>query len=1444
MFKSLIAGALAALALILVVCAPANAANCGAGGFAVEGSCVAPPTPFQKNFAARFKPGAAVRLADACQPGYALCNGVTCTNTQNDPNNCGFCGDVCASGLCTVGTCVLNINTTTSLTTSATTRTLGQSVTFTATVSPSQGQPPSYGNVTFSDGATPLATVPVSNGHAIYTTTSLPAGSHSITAAYSGYSNVYSGSTSSAVGVTVTDATHATVAVSSLFNPSLYGNSVTLSALAASSSAPTGSMEFFDGPTSLGSGTINTLGAGFPMGLGDQHSCALTAAGGVQCWGENNYGQLGNNSNSGTAAPNPTPADVTGLTSGVVAVAAGGNHTCALTSAGGAQCWGDNYFGQLGTATNNSTSNPNPAPADVTGLTSGVVALATGTYHTCALTSAGGVKCWGWNISGELGTSTNIGNGNANPTPADVPGLTSGVVAIAAGANHTCALTSAGGVQCWGENNYGQLGASANSGTTTPSPTPADVPGLTSGVVAIAAGANHTCALTSAGGVQCWGENNYGQLGVSTNSGTTNPNPTPAGVTGLSSGVAAIALGAYHSCALTSAGGVQCWGSNAYGELATSTNNGTGTPNPTPADAGGLTSSIVAVFAGQDHTCALSTAGGIQCVGNNAYGQLGNATGVNSSSPNATPADVTNFGAGAALVYGQATLSTAALTAGSHNITAIYSGDSDHNPATSSAFSQVVDLAPSINSADHATFLLSQSGSFTVTTTAYPTPAFSLTGALPSGVSFTDNADGTATISGTPDSNSAGTYSLTIKAANGVGSDAQQSFTLTVGNAPAINSANSVSGSVGTPLSFAVTTTGSPAPSLGVTGSLPGGVSFTDNGDGTATFSGTPATGGAGSFPVTITASNGIGSDATQNFTFTIGKTNGVVSLTPSAASTAFGQSVTLTATVSAAVTPTGSVTFMDGAASLGTSNLSGSTATIATASLAVGSHSITALYNGNNDINATTSTSKTVTVSKGETTVSISAAPGSPRADQTVKLTATVSVTAPATGTPTGTMTFKEGSKTLGSVTISGGKASLSLSGLSTGSHTISANFPGTSTLMASGGFTSVTALPQYGPAFPINTTTKSSQQLPAIASLGNGFVVVWASNLQDGSGYGIYGQRFTAAAVKAGSEFRVNTTTKQSQTLPAVTSLKNGSFIAVWQSAGQDGSLNGIYGQRFSASGAKLGAEFRVNSTTAGDQAYPSISALADGGFVVAWQSNGQDGSGLGVYAQRFTATGIKSGAELPVNSHTAGDQSMPSVAGLTGGGFVVTWQSAGQDGSGLGVYGQRFNAFGAKLGGEFRVNTTTAQDQSLPSVTALSDGGFAVAWQSDGTDGSGLGVYAQRYSSTGGKAHGEFRVNSTTANDQWQPKIAGFSDGGFLVTWTSNLQDGSGYGVYEQMYDASGRPVSWEFPVNTVTANDQWQPAVAAFSGGSFVVVWTSKNEDGSLEGVDGQRFLIVP
>lgn len=353
------------------------------------------------------------------------------------------------------------------------------------------------------------------------------------------------------------------------------------------------------------------------VSTGEEHTCALTAGGGVKCWGYNSYGQLGD----GTTIDRLTPVDVVGLASGVTAISAGMFHSCALTSGGGVKCWGYNPWGQLG----DGTTIDRLTPVDVAGLVNGVAAISAGGKHTCALTSSGGAKCWGNNNNGQLGDGTQI----QRLTPVNVFGLSSGVSEISAGWSHTCVVTNGGGAKCWGINE-GQLG----DGTNIDRSTPVDVVGLASGVSDINSGYWHSCALTTGGGAKCWGVNADGRLG----DGTTTVRLTPVDVAGLLSGVSAVDAGYTHTCALLTGGGAKCWGGNYYGQLG----DGTQIQRLLPVDVAGQTNGVSAISAGGHHTCAVTSSGEVKCWGANYYGQLGDGTTTNQY----TPVDVVGFGGG------------------------------------------------------------------------------------------------------------------------------------------------------------------------------------------------------------------------------------------------------------------------------------------------------------------------------------------------------------------------------------------------------------------------------------------------------------------------------------------------------------------------------------------------------------------------------------------------------------------------------------------------------------------------------------------------------------------------------------------------------------------------------------------------------------------------------
>jgi alpha-tubulin suppressor-like RCC1 family protein len=347
------------------------------------------------------------------------------------------------------------------------------------------------------------------------------------------------------------------------------------------------------------------------VSAGFGNTCAVTLSDGAKCWGVNDAGQLGD----GTTSNRDSPVDVAGLAVGMMGISMADRFTCGLTAAGGVKCWGDNEHFALG---NSSFANPTSnVPVDVTGLSTGVTAIAAGEYHACALTAAGGVKCWGDNGSGQLGSWAYL----FGKDPGDVLDLSSGVKAIASGETHSCALMKTGAVKCWGNNDNGRLGNDYTADRPHP---PTGVQGLSSGVTAITAGDGHTCALTDTGTVKCWGKNDYGQLG----DGTNTDRPVPVDVVGLHGTATAIAAGGETTCALMDTGGVMCWGLN----LAYQSKDDV-VSVLSPVAITGLASGVTAIAVGMDHACALMTDGAVKCWGDNSNGELGVGTHTNSFWP-------------------------------------------------------------------------------------------------------------------------------------------------------------------------------------------------------------------------------------------------------------------------------------------------------------------------------------------------------------------------------------------------------------------------------------------------------------------------------------------------------------------------------------------------------------------------------------------------------------------------------------------------------------------------------------------------------------------------------------------------------------------------------------------------------------------------------------------
>jgi alpha-tubulin suppressor-like RCC1 family protein len=313
---------------------------------------------------------------------------------------------------------------------------------------------------------------------------------------------------------------------------------------------------------------------------GNVHSCAIRPNGGVYCWGQGSFGQLGyaNTEYIGDdEAPSAAgPVDLGGR--GAVAVATGRVHSCALLDNGSVRCWGGNEFGELGYG-NKQMVGDNETPASVAPVDLGAgrsaVAITAGYLHTCAILDNGSVRCWGAGLEGELGYGNTQSVGD-NESPGSVAPVNLGAgrsaVAIAAGAYHTCAILDNGTVSCWGRNESGQLGY-GNTNKVGDNETPGSMGPVNLGAgrtaVAIAAGEEHTCAILDNGTVRCWGVSNKGQLGY----GITPPigdNETPAAAGPVNLGghsAVAITAGPYHTCAVLDDGTMRCWGGGEYGRL-------------------------------------------------------------------------------------------------------------------------------------------------------------------------------------------------------------------------------------------------------------------------------------------------------------------------------------------------------------------------------------------------------------------------------------------------------------------------------------------------------------------------------------------------------------------------------------------------------------------------------------------------------------------------------------------------------------------------------------------------------------------------------------------------------------------------------------------------------------------------------------------------------------
>jgi alpha-tubulin suppressor-like RCC1 family protein len=863
-----------------------------------------------------------------------------------------------------------------------------------------------------------------------------------------------------------------------------------------------------------GSGILSGVAA---IAVGGNHACALAQAGGVLCWGDNGAGQLGD----GTTANRMAPAPVYGLSAGVAAIVAGEYHTCALTMAGAVQCWGGNGNGQLG----DGGTAQHLTPVPVLGLGTGVASISSSAFHTCAVLQAGTAQCWGNNFSGQLGD----GSATLGFIPVDVKGVggsgtLSGLAAISAGSTSTCALTTAGTAYCWGSNGFRNLG----DGTNAPSTTPVPVQGLSARAVAIAAGDQHTCALSTVGAVQCWGSNDSGRLGNGTNVDSASPTATAGALAApVATHVGAIAVRASRTCALTTGGAAYCWGSNARGQLG----NGTNTASNIPVLVGALSWGATAITVGQDHTCAVQS-GAAKCWGRNDYGQLGNSSSVDSNVPVSVKglfANVTAISAGfmhtcavqagAAKCWGlnadgqlgddstdnrnepvavqglQTNVSaiatgnahTCAVQAGAAKCWGLASlgqlGNNSTAPANSTSPVSVVGLDSNVTAISagfgHTCALradaalcwgsnlegeLGNSGAGSASTTPVPVDSMGAqvtvisiqqmrSCAIKSGAAFcwgaiegttpvalsSMNVDMTAIATGSGHSCGIRAGAVRCRGNNMEGEAPPQLFT---GQA-----LNFTPGDAGTPLPSLQLTTTATLAATADTGNAAGGsqpISYSTWTQDTCTVSGDTvsptATATAGSLcgVLAVRASQttytySLAAAPTQMRLLHITQATPTLALSGATTSTA-GQAVTFTATFTNAVNPTGTTTLTAGTTAVCSITLPDSTCS---ATLPAGSHSITATYAG--DTNNTTATSNALahTVAQATPTLAV-AGPASSTLGQSVSFTATFTNAY----SPAVDVVFKNGATTL--CTVSTAPYTCTTATLPLGGNSVVASFAG----------------------------------------------------------------------------------------------------------------------------------------------------------------------------------------------------------------------------------------------------------------------------------------------------------------------------------------------------------------------------------------------------------------
>jgi len=387
-------------------------------------------------------------------------------------------------------------------------------------------------------------------------------------------------------------------------------------------------------------------------------------------------------------------------------------------------------------------------------------------------------------------------------------------------------------------------------------------------------------------------------------------------------------------------------------------------------------------------------------------------------------------------------------------------------------------------------------------------------------------------------------------------------------------------------------------------------------------------------------------------------------------------------------------------------------------------------------------------------------------------------------------------------------------------------------------------------GVEYPIAGSLPGDQTFPNAVIRTNAGYLVWQDNATDGDGLGIRAQRLDGNLNKIGAPFRVNAIGTWDQERPQLAPLSNGGAVFVWQGGKQ--GFQKIYARFLPATGTNFAtSDILVNTYTNNFQSHPCVTTLLDGSVVVIWASFGQDGYLQGIFGQRLSSTGAKVGGEFQVNQYPLNNQRTPSVAALAGGGFVAVWVSELQRGlSTVDIYARMFDNSGTAAGNEFPVNTVLTNICANPVVVGSPDGGFMVAWsQRDVVSGNtsssqfsttivsnpssnSWDVYGRVFSAAGVATTAPVRMNTLAYGDQYGPKISAFGKN-YLATWLSLGRDGSMEGIYGQFLSGAAELAGVEFQVNIGNASRQIDQSVCSDGVNRFLVTWSSYATSGSFD-----------